>query len=188
METQDNIKTLSPTVSETVQKIYSLDLSRIRGKLVCNPPEGLGWSQEQAEEAELWYKRFLHVYSTDPYSKDNVPSIPIDAFWHYHILDTVKYARDCQDVFGCFVHHNPYYGINGDSAERDQSFLVTDKKYIQLFGESCMSMKQFSFSERGWLPNENKGRKSPLRGPRVKRILEVQAKCGPGGSCDTVTL
>lgn len=187
MKTQDNIKTLSPNMTETLQKIYSLDLSRIRGKLVCDPPEGLGWSQEQAEEAELWYKRFLQLYSTDPGSKDNVPSLPVDAFWHYHILDTAKYASDCQHVFGHFVHHNPYYGMNGDSAERDQSFLVTDEKYIQLFGESCLSMKHFRFHDRSRLAKGNDGRKSQLRGPQVKRILEVQAKCGPGGSCNTVS-
>lgn len=187
METKDDIRSSSPSISDTVQKIYSLDLSRIRRKIVCDPPEGLGWSEAQAEEAELWYKRFLHVYSTDQDSMDNVPSLPVDAFWHFHILDTVKYARDCQYVFGHFVHHNPYYGMNGDSEERDRSFLVTDNKYIELFGESCLSMKHFWFGVHDKLPGKKTKQNFKLQRPKIKKVLEVRSKCGPGGSCNTAT-
>ena len=35
----------------------------------------------------------------------HVPTIDIDLFWHQHILDTRAYAKDCQKVFGQFLHH-----------------------------------------------------------------------------------
>jgi hypothetical protein len=38
----------------------------------------------------------------------------VDTFWHYHILDTLKYAEDCQAVFGYFLHHFPYLGLRGE--------------------------------------------------------------------------
>jgi hypothetical protein len=38
----------------------------------------------------------------------------VDTFWHYHILDTLKYAEDCQAVFGYFLHHFPYMGLRGE--------------------------------------------------------------------------
>jgi hypothetical protein len=38
----------------------------------------------------------------------------MDLFWHYHILDTIKYAEDCALIFGRFLHHFPYLGLRGD--------------------------------------------------------------------------
>ena len=31
-----------------------------------------------------------------------------------HILDTRKYAADCEAAFGHFVHHFPYLGLRGE--------------------------------------------------------------------------
>ena len=42
------------------------------------------------------------------------PLEDVDTFWHYHILDTMKYARDCEQVFGYFLHHYPYLGMEGE--------------------------------------------------------------------------
>lgn len=41
------------------------------------------------------------------------PSEPLDDIWHAHILDTKKYAEDCDKIFGKFLHHFPYLGMRG---------------------------------------------------------------------------
>ncbi|XWK89093.1 MAG: hypothetical protein U7127_03215 [Phormidium sp.] len=44
-----------------------------------------------------------------------------------HILDTDKYAADCQMLFGEFIHHFPYYGLRGkgDRQNWQQDFART---------------------------------------------------------------
>jgi hypothetical protein len=44
--------------------------------------------------------------------------VDVDNFWHYHILDTKKYAVDCHNVFGYFLHHFPYVGMRGEEDEQ----------------------------------------------------------------------
>ena len=31
-----------------------------------------------------------------------------DLFWHLHILDTRQYIEDCKNIFGYYLHHNPF--------------------------------------------------------------------------------
>jgi len=119
--------------------IYGLDLTRIRRKLQEPAPEGKGWDEKTALEAEKWYRRFLEVCLRNP-KFPVVPNPIIDAFWHQHILDTRAYERDCNAIFGAFMHHYPYFGLNGDAAERDRAFARTNGMYRTLFGEDCTSM------------------------------------------------
>lgn len=120
------------------QTITALDLSQVRLKLMEPEPEGKGWSQEMALDAEKWYRRFLHVILRYPEARP-VPNYPIDAFWHQHILDTRAYARDCKTVFGRFIHHYPYFGLNGDADQRDACFDETNALYRIEFGEDCLA-------------------------------------------------
>ncbi|HSW20197.1 MAG TPA: hypothetical protein VLJ86_23450, partial [Ramlibacter sp.] len=61
----------------------------------------------------------------------------IDRFWHMHILDTRKYAADCEASFGHFVHHFPYLGLRGeeDAQALQAAFLQMQALYVQEFGE-----------------------------------------------------
>ena len=94
-----------------IQDISEIDFTMIKLKLQ-DKEEGLGWAKRQCNEAEIEYTRFLALKRTYP-EKEIVPTKTIDAFWHQHILDTAKYAEDCQTVFGYFLHHYPYFGMNG---------------------------------------------------------------------------
>ena len=94
-----------------VDDILSLDLEMIKLKLQ-DEEEGQGWSREYCDEAEIEYKRYLILKHEHP-EKEIVPNGVIDKFWHQHILDTIKYADDCQKLFGKFIHHFPYFGMNG---------------------------------------------------------------------------
>jgi hypothetical protein len=65
------------------------------------------------------------------------PSMDVDTFWHYHILDTMKYARDCEEVFGYFLHHFPYVGLRGedDLAAHERMGEHMAELYEQTFGQ-----------------------------------------------------
>lgn len=94
--------------------IAALDLNPIKTKLM-HKESGEGWSLEQANAIEIEYRRFLYVMKAFPHVP-TAPSEDVDTFWHYHILDTMKYARDCEQAFGYFVHHYPYLGMMGEDS------------------------------------------------------------------------
>src|ERR1700730_2351601 len=98
--------------------ITSLDFSMVKLKLQ-DTEEGPGWSKEDCNRAEEEYKKFLALKRAYP-ERDIVPNKMVDQFWHQHILDTVKYAEDCETVFGYFVHHYPYFGMNGSSGAQEE--------------------------------------------------------------------
>ena len=92
--------------------IAALDLEPIKVKLMHNK-SGEGWTLERANAVELEYRRFLTLMKKFPHEQTS-PLVDVDTFWHYHILDTMKYAADCQAVFGYFLHHFPYIGMRGE--------------------------------------------------------------------------
>lgn len=108
-----------------VQAIDQLDLGPIKVKLMRE--DGENWSLEQVNMAEKWYKRFLFLNLMHP-SAAIVPTHAIDTFWHYHILDTRKYAEDCQKIFGTFFHHFPYFGMRGDEDVKNHAKAVANTK------------------------------------------------------------
>lgn len=134
---------VSLKVNAQLDMIESFDLKQVKRKLMEPEPEGKGWTQEQVDEAEKWYRRYLQMIVKYP-DITFVPNAPIDTFWHQHILDTQKYAVDCQRVLGYFLHHYPYFGMNGDEAEFRDAFKMTNQLYIENFGEDCFSMKHFA--------------------------------------------
>lgn len=115
--------------------INDLDFTMIKLKL-HDKEEGQGWTIKQCDEAEVEYKRFLALKRTYP-DKDIVPHKILDHFWHQHILDTEKYAEDCELIFGRFLHHYPYFGMNGEKDAQDLSNAFDDTKelYKMHFGE-----------------------------------------------------
>jgi hypothetical protein len=60
----------------------------------------------------------------------------VDEFWHTHILQTMKYADDCQAVFGTFLHHNPHIGklTQADLDKRVEYAEKTRQFYEREFG------------------------------------------------------
>lgn len=102
-----------PNVIETIlpDQIENLDLHLIKLKLT-DKEEGKGWTSDYCDSVEIDYKRFLFLKLMYP-DKDIVPNKEIDSFWHQHILDTEKYFFDCKSIFGKFIHHYPYFGMNG---------------------------------------------------------------------------
>lgn len=95
--------------NDTFHAIAALDLTPIKLKLM-HEAFGEGWSQAKADAMETEYRRFLYLQLAFP-GEQTAPTLAVDTFWHYHILDTMKYASDCEQAFGYFLHHYPYIGM-----------------------------------------------------------------------------
>ena len=125
------------TPEQMVEAIFALDLDPIKFKLM-DTKEGHGWSREKVDAVELEYRRFLALTAKYP---DQViaPNTEVDKFWHGHILDTMKYAEDCEQVFGYFLHHFPYFGMRDeeDAANLANAADVTRKLYEKEFGPAA---------------------------------------------------
>ena len=66
-----------------------------------------------------------------------MPALDIDKVWHQHILHTRDYARDCQRIFGAFLHHAPGTDDDEDTQESMRAnFEKTQARYAELFGEA----------------------------------------------------
>lgn len=102
--------------NDLFKAVMELDLESIKMKLM-HVQSGEGWSLEKVNAVEKEYRRFLCLMKLHP-EEVIVPMDDVDTFWHYHILDTMKYAKDCAQAFGYFVHHYPYLGLNGEDDEQ----------------------------------------------------------------------
>lgn len=114
--------------------IAALNLDRIKMKLMH--VSGENWSQEKADAVEVEYRRFLYLIKVHP-DAQITPLVEVDQFWHCHILDTMKYAQDCEQAFGYFVHHHQYSGMEGteeDSAEHQANIALVSELYEETFG------------------------------------------------------
>ena len=119
-----NLRTLIPE---------QLELNSVRDALV----EKQGWPLQRAEAARAEHVRFLTLLQRKP----GFTLIPwrteeghddLDQFWRQHILDTAKYAADCNALFGRIIHHNPHVA-RGSEDERDAE-KKTQRLYARTFG------------------------------------------------------
>jgi hypothetical protein len=127
--------------------VDAIDFAPIRFKLM-DEAEGEGWTEDQAFAAERAYKVFLILNAKYP-RRSVVPNKVIDTYWHYHILDTAKYAEDCQCVFGYFLHHFPYFGMRGaeDAANLARAFSETKKLFEAEYGGPMPSPRDFGMEK-----------------------------------------
>ena len=136
------------SVEQIVEAIRGLDLDPIKTKLM-DPEEGQGWSRQYVDRMELAYRRFLTLLVKFP-DETIAPSKDIDKFWHGHILDTMKYAEDCERVFGYFLHHFPYFGMRGeqDAADLRAAAERMHEIYQREFGESMPTDSAFCMAAK----------------------------------------
>jgi hypothetical protein len=130
--------------------VMQLDLEPIKMKLM-HVESGEGWSLEKANAVEKEYRRFLCLMKMYP-EEDTAPLVDVDTFWHYHILDTMKYAKDCEQAFGYFLHHYPYVGMRG---EDDEQFRIDSgnrmaELYEATFGEAYLGAVEQPCGEGAW--------------------------------------
>ncbi len=124
----------SPSLSRASAYINTIDFSKIIDKLVKYE----GWFLDEAHQVCRQYRNFLFLNKKygDRYAIP--PTEEIDEFWHMHILDTKAYRRDCEAIFGKYLDHYPYFGIDekSDINDLNRAFKNTLKLYQDEFGES----------------------------------------------------
>lgn len=120
------------------EDIAAVDLEMVKMK-IADCDEGLGWERDKIDAVEELYKKFLHLCKK--YGKGIVPTKEIDQFWHYHILDTRAYHSFCNDVFGGYFHHYPYFGMRGeeDAQNLETAFFKTKDLFLKEFNEPMVS-------------------------------------------------
>lgn len=118
-------------VSSALARTSLLDFTMLKRKLV----EEENWTAEYCEEVEQLYRKFLAL-NVRYRDRKICPTGPIDGFWHAHILDTRSYAKDCQTLFGEYLHHYPYFGMRGpdDRAALERTFRESIDLFIIHFG------------------------------------------------------
>lgn len=151
------VNPVEPSLEQAKFYIYSLDFSLIINKLIKYE----GWIKKGAINVCQLYKNYLFLnkkygnrYGLLP------PSDEIDSFWHYHILDTKNYQKDCLAIFGEYFHHYPYFGIDQKSNFNDlyASFQILQQLHYQEFGDFIYKIKikkrkklfSFSFSQKNF--------------------------------------
>jgi len=139
---------LGRTKEEIVAAIEQLDLGPITFKLM-DPEEGQGWTREYAAQMELTYRRYLILLAKYP-DRTIAPTKDLDKYWHGHILDTMKYAEDCERTFGYFLHHFPYFGMRGE-ADAQNLAKASDEMatlYAKEFGEALARSRAFCIKSK----------------------------------------
>lgn len=113
--------------------VQALNFDRLKWKL-CESSESK-MSKTECDIAEREYRRYLSLKKLYP-GVELVPNKLLDEFWHAHILDTVAYHKDCETVFGHYLHHFPYFGIYGEDDYQNlvNAFSKTKALYEKHFG------------------------------------------------------
>lgn len=98
-----------------------------------------GWNEAKINHAIKLYKEWL-VLQVLYEGQSFAPSELVDEFWHVHILDTRKYANDCNMVKGEFIHHYPYFGLTDQENETvlKSGFDLTKTLYLRHFGHASL--------------------------------------------------
>jgi hypothetical protein len=119
-------------IAAALEKVSRIDLSPINKLLRYDNPAL--WTDETLAETEADYRRLLALNLLYP-SETIVVNKILDDYWHQHILDTHKYNNDCQELFGYFLHHDPYFGINGeeDRQRNREGFAATQQLWEETF-------------------------------------------------------
>jgi hypothetical protein len=123
---------------DVIAAIQALDLESVKVR-VMDAELGEGWTREYAESIEAAYKTYLTMLvKHQDCAEEIMLSKDVDEFWHTHILQTMKYADDCQQVFGTFLHHNPHIGER-TAADLEQRTAMAEKTrslYEREFGSA----------------------------------------------------
>lgn len=123
--------TSDAALRDAIGRVGQLNFTMLTRKMI----EENNWTVEFCEEVESLYRMFLALNARYP-DRKICPTGPIDAFWHAHILDTRAYIRDCDVVFGGYLHHFPYFGMRGpdDRAALENTFRESVELFITHFG------------------------------------------------------
>jgi hypothetical protein len=137
-ETKMQARLTTKPEQDVIAAIRTLDLESVKLR-VMDPELGEGWTREYADSIEAAYKNYLTMLVKYPDDAEDIMlSEDVDEFWHTHILQTRKYAEDCQRAFGNFLHHEPHVGERtaADLEKRAAMAERTRGLYAREFGDA----------------------------------------------------
>ena len=117
------------------ESFTNLDLTAITLKLKKQNPT---WDQSRLTASVEEYRKWLYLCKIKKRSDGTLGmaatpgSRDVDEVWHTHILFTRKYAEDCNNLFGYFLHHQPTEESTGRNDE-SSSYANTLKLYRTTF-------------------------------------------------------
>jgi hypothetical protein len=156
----------SPTIgadqAETIARAMAFPMDPI----VVRYMEEQRLPAEVAREHERELKRYLALCALDADGAYGMNG-PVDELWHTFITFTRDYARFCDEVAGCFIHHIPTPPDAGYDADGAASYQHTLDAYAATFGEEA--------------PPEVWPRVGPSEHPGSAR--DHHAPTGAGSSC-----
>ena len=131
---EHNVETHAQII-RSLQEVKKLDFRKLKRYL----REKRGWSTGRANAAEALYRNFLALKMVFR-RRFICPTNDIYVFWQTHILDTRAYEGDCRALFGQYLHHYPYLGMDKYRAAYEKAFGETRALFIEHFGvDPCAS-------------------------------------------------
>ena len=150
---------------DVIAAIQALDLESVKLR-VMDAELGEGWTREYADSIEIAYKTYLTMLVKYPDDAEDIMlSEDVDEFWHTHILQTMKYADDCQNVFGNFLHHEPHVG-EVTASDHEKRTAMADKT-------RCLYEREFGGtrnSEAAWAGNAIKADKAAYSAASIRPL------------------
>ena len=121
-------------------KVNKVELKEVEAKLLVR--KGTWWKfRNDIDRVEKEYRQFLYLIAANP-GETIVPwSEALDDLWHEHILDTKKYAADCDAVFGKFIHHNPH--LDKGTSKHTTASKNTKTMYQKAFQKKADDKKRY---------------------------------------------
>lgn len=116
--------------------IYQLDLNYIIETMCAEHYPLPRWTKSDAIHCSELYKNFLWLLKKH-HPLPLVPTKEIDEFWHNHILSTKNYMKDCEQIFGHYLHHDPASPDENEQALLD-NFQITNQLYFEEFGKALV--------------------------------------------------
>jgi hypothetical protein len=171
-------------VATALARVEAIDLTPINGLLRHEDP-GF-WTEEILADVERAYRRFLVLNLLYPSETLAVNRI-LDEYWHSHILDTRKYAADCDQLFGKLLDHFPYFGIEDeeDRQAKLRAFAVTQDMWQSVFGESLTDGLRLPLSEARLTLDRVVGDLQTMS-DETSDVLVAPKSCKNGQHCKTV--
>ena len=106
-------------------ELPQFDTTRIKS-LIMSRKEG--WNESRFNAALGEYRKFLFLCSREP-EKETMAPEDVDEVWHMHMLDSVNYQKDCERIFGGYLHHDPCV-----QAPNPENIRDTLARYENTFG------------------------------------------------------
>ena len=134
------------SLEEAKAYIYAIDFSQVIDRMVKKDK----WKRSEALKACEFYKNYLFLVKK--YNDIGVgipPSDDVDEFWHNHILDTQKYIHDCDVIFGRYLQHYPYFGIDEKSNMQDlnRAFEKMQQLHKKEFGDYVYRVRRLTIRD-----------------------------------------